>query len=319
MGCGIKLTVDFAFKRTFGTEENRNVLMHLLNSLLKRSLKAPITEITILNPASSKQQSDDKLTVFDIKARDADGREFIIEVQLFPHKNLAERLLYYGAKEYADQLVEGETYQELKPVYVICITAATLILKGTAPHSRFQIADLTQQLTLTDQFEIHVVELSKFTRGLDELKNDEERWTFFIQNSEEYDSNSLPQPLAIVPEICQAAGTLTMVAHSPTERAEYEDRLKAQRDESSRIAFARDEGRLEGRLEGRVEGELAGRRALVIELGQLLMGPLSSQQRDRIDGISELRLLEQLTQRMGVGQSWEQVLAQLQSASASSN
>lgn len=322
MGCGIKLTVDYAFKRTFGTEENRNVLRHLLNSLLQTSLKAPITEIAVLNPTTDKTRADDKLTIFDIKARDADGREFIIEVQLYPHKNFAERLVYYGAKEYSSQLVEGESYHQLKPVYVICITEATLFSGGSTPHSRFRLVDIDQRLTLTEQFEIHVVELPKFTRSVDQLLNDEERWTYFIQNSEAYDSDSLPQPLAIVPEICQAAEILTMVAHSPAEKAEYEDRLKAQRDEISRIAFALDEGLARGRLEGRLEGHLEGLakgRAWIVRVGQLVMGPLSSQQRNQIESLTDLDVLDEIMTRIAPGQSWERVLEPLQSASPSSN
>lgn len=314
MKCGIKLTVDYAFKRTFGTEENRNVLKHLLNSILARSLTSPIAEITVLNPFSGKVSADDKLSIFDIKARDEIGREFIVEVQLYDHENLRERLVYYWAKEYSGQLQEGDNYDVLKPVFVICIAETTLFRETTKAHSRFQLIDTSQNLTLTSHLEVHVIELQKFSRDLEELEDDEERWLYFLRNAEDYDSESLPQPLAIVPEIIQATGTLTMVAHSPAEREIYEAKLKAQRDERSRIATAINRGLAEGRTEGR----LVQARAMLLRLGQRFIGPLTPQEQARVEAINEVELLEEYALRVPSSESWNQLLGDV-SASASNN
>ena len=98
MGTGIDPKVDYAFKRVFGSEENRNVLLHLLNALLEDSLPQKIREVELLNPFSDRDAENDKLSVLDIKARDEAGREYLIEMQLFTHASFPERLLYYGAK-----------------------------------------------------------------------------------------------------------------------------------------------------------------------------------------------------------------------------
>jgi hypothetical protein len=66
--------VDYAFKRVFGMERNRDILIHLLNAILARALGRPIVSIEILNPFSSKDALDDKLSILDIKARDQSGR-----------------------------------------------------------------------------------------------------------------------------------------------------------------------------------------------------------------------------------------------------
>ncbi len=312
MKCGIKLTIDYAFKRTFGTEENSNVLMHLLNSILARSLTSPIVELTLLNPFSGKEQLDDKLTIFDIRARDQLGREFIVEVQLYEQRYLPERLVYYWAKEYAGQLVEGDDYKLLKPVFVVCITETTLFDGATKAHSRFQLVDASQNLTLTPHLEVHVIELQKFALKLDELHNDEERWLYYIQNSEDYDSESLPTSLASVPEIRQATETLTMVAHTPTEREIYEAKLKALRDERSRLSTAFDRGIEQGIERGIVKGIEQGRvqeaRNNIQQLGQLILGPLTAAQRQRLAGIEDLDVLKRLVSQISPSSTWDAIL-----------
>lgn len=308
MRCGIKLTVDYAFKRTFGTEENRNVLMHLLNSILAESLTSPIAEITLLNPFSGKSQPDDKQSIFDIKARDQLGREFIVEVQLYEQRYLPERLVFYWAKEYAGQLAEGDDYKLLKPVFVICITEITLFEAATKAHSRFQLVDASQSLTLTPHLEVHVIELEKFSLELDDLCDDEDRWLYFLRNSEDYDSSSLPTSLAAVPEIQQATGTLTMVAHTPTERELYEAELKALRDERSRLSTAFDKGVESGRLEGRRSGEIAACQENLVQLGELIVGPLTATQRQRILETDNLDQLKEFLSRIAATRSWDEIL-----------
>ena len=305
MKCGIKLTVDFTFKLTFGTEENKHILKHLINSVLADVLPSPITSITLLNPYGRQHRTKSKLTIFDIKARDDEGREYIIEVQLFKHANFPERLFYYGAKEYAGQLQEGDDYSNLKPIFVICITEASLFENGIKAHSRFRLVDESQGLTLTPTFEIHIIELNKFPLELADLKTDEERWIYFIRNAEEYDSESLPEALSVVPEIQDASGVLTMVAHSPVEREEYEAELKAKRDENARLKYAIESGRSLGLY----EGQLNEARKTLFDLGQLFIGPLSEAQRSAIESEENLESLREWILRMHRSRSWDEILS----------
>lgn len=238
MKIGINPKVDIAFKKVFGSEENRNVLQHLLNALLKESIPRPIAEVTILNPYNIQDWLHDKLSIVDIKARDEASREYIIEIQLFPHANFPERLLYYGAKEYSAQLKEGQDYSQLKPVIVICFVDANLFKDARDYHSSFELIDVRQQVRFSDHLHIHVVELPKFLRELGQLRDDLDRWIYFLQYGEELDSTRLPDELAAVPEIQQATGSLTMLSQNDTERAEYEARQKFSRDEVARVQYA---------------------------------------------------------------------------------
>ena len=124
MPIGIRPTNDFAFKKTFGSERNKTVLMSLLNSILELSL--PITDLTIENPYNERDFQDDKLSVLDVKAADDSGAIYNIEVQLTVFDGLVQRIVFYGCEIYADQLRAGDDYQELRPAFSICLVDGLL-------------------------------------------------------------------------------------------------------------------------------------------------------------------------------------------------
>jgi hypothetical protein len=84
--------VDCVFKALLGSEDNRALLIHFLNAVLVDDLPAPITEVEILNPYNERETFSDKLTIVDVKARDAARRLFQIEIQLLVFADLAHPL-----------------------------------------------------------------------------------------------------------------------------------------------------------------------------------------------------------------------------------
>jgi len=124
MALGIKPTVDFAFKRIFGSPENARSLVGLLNAILE--LAAPITDVEILNPFSYQDFCDDKLIVLDVRARDSTGRWLNIEMQVSIVSGLTQRLVYYACSLYVDQLESGCGYVSLQPAISICLLSNVL-------------------------------------------------------------------------------------------------------------------------------------------------------------------------------------------------
>ena len=102
MPLGIKPTVDFAFKKIFGSPENVHALIGLLNAILDSS--EPITEVEILNPFNYQEFVGDKQIILDVRARDSSGRWLNIEMQVSIVSGLAQRLAYYACSLYVDQL-----------------------------------------------------------------------------------------------------------------------------------------------------------------------------------------------------------------------
>ena len=86
--------IDCVFKALLGAESNRGLLIHFLNAILGSDLAAPITWVEILNPYNEREFLDDKLSIVDVKARDARECLYQIEIQLLNHRDLPARMLY---------------------------------------------------------------------------------------------------------------------------------------------------------------------------------------------------------------------------------
>ncbi len=137
--------VDCAFKALLGAEENRALLIDFLNAMLIDTLPRPISAVRILDPYNPRETLEDKLTIVDVKARDAAGRVFQIEIQLVVYADLTTRMLYARADLYRRQLRRGQDYSILKPTYAIWRVVNTykmakhLILDIAAEHFDFHI------------------------------------------------------------------------------------------------------------------------------------------------------------------------------------
>src|SRR5271168_4607628 len=118
--------VDIAFKKIFGVEENKDLLISLINSII--SEEDQVSEITLLNPYNPKSFRNDKLSILDIKAKGKDGKRFNIEIQISDEADYNKRALYYWAKLYTEQLKIAEDYSLLSKAIGIHILNFTSIL-----------------------------------------------------------------------------------------------------------------------------------------------------------------------------------------------
>ena len=106
--------VDIAFKKIFGVEENKDLLMLLINAIVSEDDQ--VADITLLNPYNAKNFKKDKLSILDIKAQGVDGKRFNIEIQISDEADYNKRALYYWARLYTEQLKESEDYGQLSKV-----------------------------------------------------------------------------------------------------------------------------------------------------------------------------------------------------------
>jgi len=135
MPIGIRPINDFAFKKVFGSPENHAYLVSLLNAIL--DLSVPIAEVTIQNPFNPQEFEDDKLSVLDIRASDPLGRIYDVEIQLSHSPTLIPRLVFYGCELYAGQLKSGCGYEDLHPVFTICLLDGKLWNDTAKLHHAF--------------------------------------------------------------------------------------------------------------------------------------------------------------------------------------
>ena len=85
--------VDLAFKKIFGVEENKDLLIALIYSIV--SDEDQLVDLTLLNPYNAKNFQNDKLSILDIKAQNHEGKLYNIEMQITDEKHYDKRALYY--------------------------------------------------------------------------------------------------------------------------------------------------------------------------------------------------------------------------------
>jgi predicted transposase/invertase (TIGR01784 family) len=258
MPLGIDPTVDYVFERLFGDPQNSDRSIDLLTAVLNPLV--PISREEILNPFLEKEFDDDKLSILDIRACDREQHWFNVEMQTSIFGGLKERLVYYTSCLYTEQLSEGQSYSELLPAISICFLSTTLFPNQSAAHLRFTLTDSVHNLELTDRFQIHTIELSKYNLSGRELSRADslQKWAFFFRRAAEFDMADLSRLLP-EPAFKKAAGVLEMISRTPEERLRHDLRLKAMRDRFSELEYNRTIARQEGLAEGRVEGREIGR------------------------------------------------------------
>ena len=221
--------IDCVFKALLGAEENQNLLLHFINAFLAKELQEPLVSVDILNPYNDKEFLDDKLSIVDVKAKDAYDRIYQIEIQLTSYRHLPQRMLYNWADIYSQQLKSGDDYINLKPTYAIWLLAENLIPNDGHYVHHYKMRD-DQGLTFTEQGGIWVLELKKF--NADKIESEDQRWLKFFKEGDTLDDNILPDWM-ITKEMQQAMSTLTRFSEKELAYYRYQARQDYLRQQST--------------------------------------------------------------------------------------
>ncbi|WP_295577489.1 Rpn family recombination-promoting nuclease/putative transposase [uncultured Lamprocystis sp.] len=221
--------VDCVFKALLGAESNRDLLIHFLNAILGAELPRPITAVEIQNPYNEKEFLDDKLTVVDVKARDATGQLYQVEIQLLNHRDLPARILYGWADLYSAQIKEGESYRKLRPTYAIWLLGQTLLADDPDYAHEFRLRDPYGRVFL-DHGGIWLLELSKF--AADAVETEQQRWLKFFTEAERLDADALPAWMQ-TQEMRRAMNTLKAFSEKEHAYHAYQARQDYLREQQS--------------------------------------------------------------------------------------
>ena len=152
--------VDIAFKKIFGVEENKDLLISLINSIV--SVDDQVMDVTLLNPYNPQNFLHDKLSILDIKAKGVTGKLFNIEIQITDEADYDKRALYYWAKLYSQQLQSSQDYSLLCKAIGIHILNFTSIVDSPKYHNIFRITEKDGGHIYFKDLELHTIELKKF-------------------------------------------------------------------------------------------------------------------------------------------------------------
>ena len=255
--------IDLVFKKIFGTDENKDLLKSLINSILPENEK--ITTLTIKNPYNDADFIGDKLSIVDIKATDEKDQWYNIEIQIREQGFFGRRSLYYWSELYSGQLFEAENFDKLNKTVVINLLDFDYFTdKRYVRRCSFKDFDTNELYSQLDYADIYFVELTKFDNELKHIKNTLDRWIVFLNKASEYDKGKIPEELAEDEEIVKAVETVKKMYLNAKEREYYEGRKKLLRDDEGVIMFreakAKKEGIAKGRKEGMEKGMEKGRK-----------------------------------------------------------
>ena len=250
----ITLRNDYAFKRVFGVEENKDVLQDLLECILDIPSK-DITGLELLDKEFQKELLSEKLGVLDIKLRLKDGTFVDIEIQNVWYRDFPERTLYYWSKMYNDAIKQGQDYTKLPK----CITI-NLIGKGFNKnkrlHNKYLVLEKDTKEPLVSKLEIHILNLEK-ARLLKEGQYKDYKakrllnWLKFIETDNPEVREMLEQES---PMMRKANTTIELMEMSPRDKWLYDSRMKYEHDRASCINEGYQQGIEQGIQQGFADG-----------------------------------------------------------------
>jgi predicted transposase/invertase (TIGR01784 family) len=244
---------DYGFKRLFGEEFSKDLLLDFLNELL-HEVQGKIKALTYKRTDRLGSSEEERKAIFDLYCENENGEKFIVELQKTKQKYFKDRTVYYSTFPIREQAQTGSDWGfELKAVYTVAILDFVFDEdKQEKEKFRYDVklSDIETHKVFYDKLTFVYLEMPKFTKTVTELKTRFEKWMFVIRNLNKLDR--IPDELreGIFEKVFEVA---EIARFSPEEVQAYEDSLKTYRDLKNSIDTAREEGKMEGKIEGSKE------------------------------------------------------------------
>lgn len=282
---------DFVFKRIFGAEAHKDLLIALLNDLLELEGEHRILEVQHLPPEQHVAVPEMKLSIVDVKCTDALGRRFVVEMQVLKVEGFEKRVVYNASKAYVMQLHSAEDYTSLCNVVGVTICNFMLWPNQDATGqfevpmlSRWRMQEQHNGVSGLSQIQYTFLELPKYTAG-SEPQTMVEKWAYFFRETRNLEV--VPPALSEAP-FREALDVARSSAFSPGEWEVYQRAKMAEQDARGALVVARQEGMEEGLTWGELKGK---RETLLRVLGRAGI-PLTARDYDHIEACGNARVLD---------------------------
>ncbi|MCD8385874.1 MAG: Rpn family recombination-promoting nuclease/putative transposase [Bacteroidales bacterium] len=236
---------EFGFKRLFGTEANKDILIHFLNTIIEE--EEPIVDVTYMNPEKLGLRPQDRRAIFDIYCTTKTGH-FIVEMQNARQEYFIHRCIYYTAMAISDAAKKGDWDFKLPHIYTIAILNFEAPEYDNDPAFKHvsRLCDTTTLKVVSKTPTLIFLEMKKFEKDIDQLETLTDKWMYVIKNLYLLDSYPTRLKEAIFQKLFEEA---KISAFTDAERWEYEDSLKVLRDNVNIVNTAVNEGRKEMSVE----------------------------------------------------------------------
>ena len=250
-------TNDAVFKTIFANQQHKDITLSLINAVFEFQGTGQIQDITFIDRELDADQLDGKESRLDLVGQAFDGTKVNIEIQVDPMAEMGRRSLYYWSRLYND-LQRGDDYTKLTRTVAINILEFNLFDKKKYPsyHSCFGAFDLKTRNQLTEDLEIHFLELPKWHLKNTKELNRLEKWLSYF--SKKTSPQELEEIAMSEPMIQQALSAEVIFTKDQIKRRAYEKAEKARRDHIAIMNYAVSQGEARGRAEGKAEGIAEG-------------------------------------------------------------
>ena len=235
---------DYGFKKLFGEEPNKDLLLDFLNELLKEE-QGQIINLTYLKTEHLGASEIDRRAIFDLYCENERGEKFIVELQKSKQNFFKDRTVYYSTFPIREQAKRADWDYELKAVYTIAILDFVFDSDKHEPEKfRYDVklSDIETKKVFYDKLTFIYLEMPKFNKTVDELKTRFDKWLYILRNLNRLDR--IPEKLGekIFEKLFETA---EIAKFTPAQVRSYEDSLKYYRDLKNSLDTARDEGKKE--------------------------------------------------------------------------
>jgi len=235
---------DFGFKKIFGEEASKPLLIDFLNALLPQTQK--IVDLNFKNTEQLGQTDADRKAIYDIYCENESGEKFIVELQKAKQNYFRERTIYYSTFPIREQAEKGEWNYNLKAVYCVGILDFIFDDYESEPEKSEVVHTIKLKnqngKTFYDKLTYIYLEMPNFKLKEEDLKTRLDKWLYFIKHLEDFQTI----PSIFKDEVfTQAFEKAELAKYGQAELDNYENSLKNYRDLKGVIDTAFDEGKIE--------------------------------------------------------------------------
>ena len=250
----VNFYTDFAFRKLFGTEINKDLLISFLNALMQGHEE--ITDLTYLNTEQLGTAETERKAVFDVYCETVTGERILIEMQKAEQRFFKDRSIFYSTFPIRDQAQKGNWDYRLSRVYTIGILNFTFDDNDPAYfHHEVKLMDTKTHKVFFDKLTYIYLEMPKFVKTEAELVTLFDKWLYAIRNMATLMERPRALQEAVFTRLFEQA---ELAKFNPQERMNYEESLKDFRDMYSVMKTQLEKGLAQGREEGLAKGREEG-------------------------------------------------------------
>ena len=244
---------DVGFKRIFGQELSKPLLLDFLNSLFEG--EKHIANLTFLDKEQPALFEEDRSLIYDIYCETDEGEKIIVEMQNKSQPFFKNRSIYYVSESIARQGERGSAWNyAIDSVYLVAFLNFSPLDFKKQFRTDVVLAEKDTTEQFSDKLRMIYLQLPLFKKEADECENQVERWIYLLKNMETLNRLPWAAQSAVFKKLESIADVGGMTR---AERLQYDEALKKYRDTISVFEGVRLEGRMEGRVEGSLKEKIA--------------------------------------------------------------